>query len=162
MNEIQKEIVSQLKKFRMNNIEPFMEEDDRDEMFRMDIYQKIGELGFAGITVPEEFGGAGMSLTDQCIAFMEIAKSSVPYAVTLSVSAMVQNILKEWGNQKQKEKYLPPLASGQAIGSFALSESSSGSDAVSLKTTAKKTDGGYKLLYDKGTKPSDIKNGSMG
>lgn len=145
MNETQKEIQKALARFRLDQIEPHAEHDDRDEVFRKEIYQSLGELGFGGMTLPEEFGGAGMAYEDACVAFEEIAKSSVAYAVTLSVSTMVQSIINNFGTQAQKAKYLPPLTSGQEIGAFALSESSAGSDASSLKTTAKKVDGGYIL-----------------
>ncbi|EQC52796.1 acyl-CoA dehydrogenase family protein [Bacteriovorax sp. DB6_IX] len=97
------------------------------------------------MTLPEEYGGAGLSYEDFCYALEEISKSSVSYAVTISVSTMTQAILNAFGNEEQKKKYLPELTSGKAIGAFALSESGSGSDAASLKTTAKKVDGGYIL-----------------
>lgn len=145
MNETQKEIQKVLERFRLDKIEPHAEHDDRDELFRKDIYQALGELGFGGMTLPEQYGGAEMLYEDACAAFEEIAKSSVAYAVTLSVSTMVQSIINNYGSEKQKQKYLPALTSGQEIGAFALSESSSGSDASSLKTTAKKVDGGYML-----------------
>ncbi len=145
MNEFQVEIKNQLEKFRLNKIEPFMEEDDRDEKFRTEIFTELGQLGFTGMSIPEEYGGAGMGLEDVCIALSEIAKSSISYAVTISVSSMVQTIINEWGNEDQKKKYLPALTSGEEIGAYCLSESSSGSDAASLKTTAKKTDKGYVL-----------------
>ncbi len=145
MNEMQQEIVAGLRKFRLDKIEPVMEHDDQNSNFRMEIFNELGELGFTGMTVSEDFGGSDLSCEDYTYALEEIAKSSVPYAVTISVSSMVQSILNIYGNQKQKEKYLPPLTSGQAIGAFALSESGAGSDAASLKTTAKKVDGGYIL-----------------
>lgn len=145
MNETQKEIQKVLERFRLDQIEPHAEHDDRDEKFRIEIYRALGELGFGGMTLPEEFGGAEMAYADACVAYEELAKSSVSYAVTLSVSNMVQSILNNFGSQAQKEKYLPSLTSGQEIGAFALSESSAGSDASSLKTTAKKVDGGYIL-----------------
>lgn len=145
MNEMQTEIQEQLRKFRLSKIEPLMEHDDADETFRMDIFKEIGALGFTGMMTPEEFGGAGLGLEDSCVALEEIAKSSVSYAVTISVSNMVQDILKNAASDEQKSKYLPALASGEEIGAFCLSESSSGSDAKSLKTTAKKSEGGYIL-----------------
>lgn len=145
MNEMQKEIQAQLEKFRLAQIEPHIEHDDENENFRMEIYRQIGELGFAGGPLPEEFGGSELSYADFCVALSEIAKSSVSYAVTLSVSTMVQAIINEFGNAEQKKKYLPELTSGQEIGAFALSESSSGSDATALKTSAKKVEGGYIL-----------------
>lgn len=145
MNELQQELTLQLQKFCATNIEPFMEHDDETEEFRMEIFKSLGELGFCGMTLPEEFGGAGLSYEDLAVALEEIAKSSVPYAVTVSVSTMVQSIINEFGNASQKAKYLPELTSGQGIGAFCLSESGAGSDAASLKTTAKKVDGGYVL-----------------
>lgn len=145
MNELQKELSLQLERFRNEKIEPNLEEDDKNENFRMDVFNSLGELGFCGMTLPEEHGGAGLSYQDLCVALAEIAKSSVSYAATISVSTMVQAILNEFGNDDQKKKYLPELTSGKEIGAFCLSESSSGTDAASLKTTAKKADGGYIL-----------------
>ncbi len=145
MNELQLELKNQLEKYRLQKIEPHMEHDDETGTFRMDIFNELGSLGFTGMTLPEEFGGMGLSYEDFSIALSEIAKSSVSYAVTISVSSMVQAILNEFGNDDQKKKYLPALTSGSEIGSFCLSESAAGSDAASLQTTAKKVDGGYVL-----------------
>lgn len=145
MNEFQKELVLNLKKFCETSIEPHMEHDDASGTFRKEIFQGLGDYGVTGITIPEEFGGAGLTYMDYCYALEEIAKTSVPYAVTVSVSSMVQSILFEFGTKSQKEKYLPELTSGREIGAFALSESHSGSDAANMKTTAKKVEGGYIL-----------------
>lgn len=139
MNELQLELKNQLEKYRLQKIEPHMEHDDETETFRMDIFNELGALGFTGMTLPEEFGGMGLSYEDFAIALCEIAKSSVSYAVTISVSSMVQAILNEFGNDDQKKKYLPTLTTGQEIGAFCLSESGAGSDAAALQTTAKKT-----------------------
>lgn len=145
MNDFQKELILSLRKFCKEAIEPHMEHDDAEGKFRMEIFQGLGDYGVTGVTLPEEYGGAGLSYVDYALVLEEIAKWSVPYAVTVSVSSMVQSILKEYGNKGQKEKYLPALTSGQEIGAFALSESHAGSDAANLKTTAKKVDGGYML-----------------
>lgn len=145
MNDLQRELVLSLRKFCADSIEPHMEHDDAEGKFRMEIFQGLGEYGVTGVTLPEEYGGAGLSYLDYSYVLEEIAKSSVPYAVTVSVSGMVQSIIKEFGNKTQRELYLPALTSGQEIGAFALSESHAGSDAANLKTTAKKVDGGYML-----------------
>jgi alkylation response protein AidB-like acyl-CoA dehydrogenase len=145
MNEFQKELILSLRKFCKENIEPHMEHDDHEGKFRMEIFKGLGDYGVTGVTLPTEFGGAGLTYSDYCLVLEEIAKWSVPYAVTVSVSSMVQTIIKEFGNKKQQETYLPALTSGEEIGAFALSESHAGSDAASLKTTAKKTEGGYIL-----------------
>lgn len=145
MNELQKELQSSVEKFCLNQIEPFMEADDHKENFNMDIFHQLGEMGLTGVTLPEQYGGADLSYQDLCVVLEEIAKYSVSYSVTVSVSTMVQSILNLYGNEKQKEKYLPALTAGQGIGAFCLSESHSGSDAAALKTTAKKVEGGYIL-----------------
>lgn len=145
MNELQKELQLSVEKFRLNQIEPHMEADDHNSHFNMDIFHQLGEMGLTGVTLPEQYGGADLSYQDLCVVLEEIAKSSVSYAVTVSVSTMVQSILNLYGNDEQKQKYLPALTAGQEIGAFCLSESHSGSDAAALTTTAKKVDGGYIL-----------------
>jgi alkylation response protein AidB-like acyl-CoA dehydrogenase len=145
MNELQLELKNSVKRFCLDKIEPLMEHDDANSNFRMEIFNQLGELGLTGVTLPEEFGGANLEYQDLCVVLEEVAKYSVSYAVTVSVSTMVQSILNQFGNEEQKKKYLPALTSGEEIGAFCLSESHSGSDAASLKTTAKKVEGGYKL-----------------
>jgi butyryl-CoA dehydrogenase len=145
MNELQLELKSQLEKFCLAKIEPFMEHDDEKEEFRMEIFTELGQLGFCGMTLPEAYGGAGLSYQDGAVALEEIAKYSVAYSVTVSVSMMVQSIINEFGTSNQKSTFLPSLTNGSEIGAFCLSESSAGSDAGSLKTTAKKVEGGYNL-----------------
>ena len=137
MSEFKDEIIKEVRKFRQAAIDPIIEEDDKTETFRMEIFNQLGELGFTGMTTSEAYGGAGLGYTDFCHFLEELSKSSVPYAVTVSVSSMVQSIIEKFGSEQQKQTYLPPLASGAEIGAFALSESGSGSDATNLKTTAK-------------------------
>ena len=150
MNEAEKqELKDQIARFCQERIEPFMEEDDRNEVFRKEIYEDLGKLGLCGMTLPPEYGGAGLLLQDLCLALQEIAQYSVPYGVSLSVSSMVQGLINEFGTPEQKEKYLPTLTSGQEIGSFCLSEAGAGSDAAALETKAKKTPEGYLLKGNK-------------
>ena len=145
MNDLQQELINTIRKFRLDNIEPHAEHDDAELKFRPEIITQLGQLGFCGITTDENYGGAGLAYQDFCWVLEELSKSSVAYAVTVSVSSMVQSIIQAFGNENQKQKYLPTLASGEAIGSFCLSESHSGSDAAAMKTTAKKVEGGYIL-----------------
>jgi len=149
MNEIQSELVAQVAKFCQKHIEPFCEEDDREERFRLEIYQGLGELGLTGIPIPEEFGGAGLGYQELTLVLHEIAKYSVAYAVTLSVSTMCQGMILAFGTPTQKKDHLPALASGKEIAAFGLTESSSGSDPSSLKTTAKLDDKNYLLNGNK-------------
>ena len=145
MTDLALELCANLSKWCQTHIEPFMEHDDEKGSFRMEIFRGLGAQGFTGITLPEEYGGAGLGYREYVAVLEEIAKYSVAYSVTVSVSSMVQTIINEYGTQTQKATYLPALTSGEEIGAFALSESHSGSDAASLKTTAKKVEGGYLL-----------------
>lgn len=145
MNELQLELKNSVERFCFENIEPYMEHDDANENFRMDIFQGLGKMGLAGITIKEKNGGAGLTCIDMCVVLEEIARFSVSYSVTISVSTMVQSIIEKYGTAKHHQTFLPRLTSGDEIGAFCLSESHSGSDAASLKTTAKKVDGGYIL-----------------
>ncbi len=140
-----KELLEQVDRFCQNEVLPHMEEDDEKGYFRPEIFQGFAQLGLTGLTTEEAYEGAALGYQDLCAVLEKIAHYSVPYAITLSVSSMVQGLIQQFANEQQKQKYLPPLASGQAIGAFSLSESHSGSDAASLKTTAKKVEGGYEL-----------------
>ncbi len=145
MNNFHQEITTQIKKYCQNTIEPHIETDDEQSIFKKEIYQGLGELGLAGLTIDEAYGGANLDYQSFCPVLATIAQYSVSYAVTLSVSVMAQSIIESFGNDEQKKTYLPELTSGKEIAAFALSESHSGSDAAALKTTAKKTDKGYIL-----------------
>ncbi len=145
MTNFQSQISNQIKKYCQNTIEPHIETDDEQGIFKKEIYQGLGELGLTGFTIDDTFGGANLDYQSFCPVLATLAQYSVSYAVTLSVSVMAQSIIQTFGNDDQKKKYLPELTSGKEIAAFALSESHSGSDAASLKTTAKKSDGGYIL-----------------
>lgn len=145
MNELQQELKRQIFRFCQEQIEPTVHLDDQNSLFRPEIFAGIANLGLTGIPISENYGGQGLGYQDFIVALEELAKSSVPYAITLSVSTMVQAIIQSYGTEIQKQTYLPALCTGKEIGAFALSESFAGSDAASLKTTAKKVDGGYLL-----------------
>ncbi len=147
--QLESQLCEEIKKFTKKNIWPEASADDEKQIFRKEIYQKLGDLGIAGMTTSEKYNGMGLSYQSYTRALSEVARASVAYAVTLSVSGMVQNIISQFGNNSQKEKYLSELAKGQEIGAFALTESNSGSDASALKSTAKKTKGGYLLQGSK-------------
>jgi len=132
-------------KFAKNEIAPIVDEDERAARFRPELIQKLGDLGLTGIPVPEIYGGAGLGYQEYCAVLEEIAAVSVSYAISVAVTGLPQIMLTLFGNEEQKKKYIPPLASGRAIGAFSLSEASSGSDAGSLRTTAK-LDGDHYVL----------------
>lgn len=144
-NEIQNEIRNLAQKFSESEIKPIVETDEENAIFKPDIIKKLGHLGLTGIPIPEKFGGAGLGYQEYVLALEEIAKHSASYAISVAVSGLPQIILNKFGTEEQKSKYIQPLAKGQHIGAFSLSEASSGSDASSLLTTAEKKNDCYVL-----------------
>jgi alkylation response protein AidB-like acyl-CoA dehydrogenase len=116
---------------------PHVREWDEHQHFPDELMPKLASLGLLGIQFPEQYGGAGMSAIDYCICIEELAR--VDPAVALSVAAhngLCSAHIFLFGNEQQKQKYLPPLTRGQKIGAWGLTESSSGSDAAGMRTTA--------------------------
>lgn len=135
-----------IKDFAEKNIRPVIMEYDEAQKFPMEIMKQLGELGFLGILVPEEFGGAGLGYIEYALIIEELSK--VDPSIGLSVAAhngLCTNHINLFGNPSQKKKYLPDLASGNKIGAWGLTESFSGSDAAGLKSIAIK-DGDYWIL----------------
>jgi alkylation response protein AidB-like acyl-CoA dehydrogenase len=146
LSENQVIIRDTIRDFAEKNIRPFIMEYDESQKFPMDIMQQLGELGFMGILVPEKFGGADLGYIEYALIVEEIAK--VDPSVSLSVAAhngLCTNHINLFGNEEQKKKYLPDLASGKKIGAWGLTEAASGSDAAGLRSTAVK-DGDYYIL----------------
>ncbi len=135
---IQNELRELTRKFAEKELRPIIEEDERVERFRPELINKLGELGLTGIPVPEQFDGAGLGYQEYAATIEELAAVSSAYAISVAVTGLPQVILNTFGNDRQKQKYIPPLARGEHIGAFSLSEASSGSDAGSLRTTAKR------------------------
>jgi len=134
-----------VREFAQNEIAPFVERMEQGE-FPREILNKMAELGLMGITIPEEYGGAGMDFTSYIIAIHEISKVSATVGVILSVHTSVgTNPILYFGTEEQKKKYVPKLASGEYLGAFCLTEPSAGSDAKSLKTKAVR-EGDYYIL----------------
>jgi len=147
--ETQSHLRDLARKFATKEMLPHIEQDERDERFRPEWIRALGELGLTGIPVVEEHGGAGLGYQENADALEEVARVSAGYAISLAVTGLPQVILSKFGSQKQKEKWIRPLAEGRAIGAFSLSEAGSGSDAASLRTTACR-DGEFYVLQ--GTK----------
>ncbi|WP_318616974.1 acyl-CoA dehydrogenase [Sporosarcina sp. YIM B06819] len=134
-----------VRNFAKTEIEPFIPRMEAGE-FPRDILKKMGQLGLMGITVPEKYGGSGMDFVSYISAIHELSKVSAVVGVILSVHTSVgTNPIMYFGNEEQKDRYLPKLASGEYLGAFCLTEASSGSDAGSLKTRAVKKDDHYVL-----------------
>jgi isovaleryl-CoA dehydrogenase len=125
--------------FASNEIAPRADEIDKTNTFPRDLWPKIGALGLHGITVEEEYGGAGLGYLEHCVAMEEISRASA--AVGLSYGAhsnLCVNQLRRNGSDLQKRKYLPKLISGENVGALAMSEPGAGSDVVSMRTRADK------------------------
>lgn len=134
-----------VRQFADSEIAPFIEKMELGE-FPRKVLSKMGELGLMGITVPEEYGGAGMDFTSYILAINEISKVSAVVGVILSVHTSVgTNPILYFGTEEQKKKYVPKLASGEWLGAFCLTESEAGSDAGALKTRAVKQGDHYVL-----------------
>ncbi len=139
INENQKMIADMIRDFGKKEIIPNQMEWDESQEFPVDLFHKLGELGLMGVLVPTEYGGSGFSYTEYVTAITEISKidGSIGLSVAAHNSLCTGHIL-QFGNEEQKKKWLPKLASGEWIGAWGLTEANTGSDAGNLRTTAKK------------------------
>ncbi|KAF3071558.1 acyl-CoA dehydrogenase NM domain-like protein [Trichoderma camerunense] len=119
---------------------------DKSNAFPMEMWEKMGEAGFLGVTADEDYGGLGMGYQAHCIVLEEMSRASGSIALSYAAhSQLCVNQISLNGSPEQKQKYLPGLIAGTSVGALAMSESGSGSDVVSMRTSAKAVDGGYVL-----------------
>ncbi len=150
MNFALGETINQLRdmvyKFAQAEIAPRAAEIDKNNEFPMDLWRKFGDLGLLGMTVSEEYGGVDMGYLAHTIAIEEISRASASVGLSYGAhSNLCVNQIYRNGNDSQRAKYLPKLISGEHIGALAMSETTAGSDVVSMKLRADKVDGGYLL-----------------
>lgn len=146
INENQQMIADMIRKFGNEHIRPkFMEWDETQE-FPLQVFKKLGELGLMGVLVPTEYGGSGFTYTEYVTAIVELSKicGSIGLSMAAHNSLCTGHILA-FGNEEQKKKYLPKLATAEWIGAWGLTETGTGSDSGGMATTAKK-DGDYYVL----------------
>ena len=137
LSEEHKLVQQMARDFAVNKLQPGVIERDEAQKFPKDLLQEMGELGLMGMMVSPEYGGGGMDTVSYVLALEEISKWDASAAVILSVNnSLVCWGLEHFGTEEQKEKYLRPLAMGEMIGSFCLSEPEAGSDATQQRTTA--------------------------
>ncbi|CUJ21433.1 isovaleryl-CoA dehydrogenase [Cognatishimia activa] len=137
-------------RWAQERVRPMAQEIDQNNEFPAELWKEMGELGLLGVTVSEEFGGAGMGYLAHVIVTEELARASA--SVSLSYGAhsnLCVNQIKLNGNDEQKAKYLPKLVSGEHVGALAMSETSAGSDVVSMKLRAEKKNDRYVLNGNK-------------
>ncbi|MBL3584025.1 isovaleryl-CoA dehydrogenase [Rhodovulum sulfidophilum] len=133
-------------RWAQERVRPMAAAIDRDNVFPAELWREMGDLGLLGITVPEAYGGAGMSYLAHAIAIEEIARASA--SVSLSYGAhsnLCVNQIKLNGSEEQKRKYLPGLISGAQVGALAMSEAGAGSDVVSMQLRAERRNDHYRL-----------------
>lgn len=146
LNEEDRLIMETARDYAQANLEPRALKGNTEEYFDQDIAKEMGEMGLLGLTIPEEYGGAGASQTAYGLVAREVERVDSGYRSFMSVqSSLVMYPISTFGTEEQKQKFLPKLATGEMIGCFGLTEPDHGSDPGSMVTTAVKTDGGWKL-----------------
>ncbi len=132
--------------YAREKIAPVVMKYDESQDFPTDIVRELGEMGFMGVAFPEEYGGAGFSMTAYAIVVEEIGAIDPSIGLTVAAhNSLCTNHIYLFANEEQKKKYLPDLATGRKVGSWGLTENVSGSDAGAMNTTAIKKDGYYYL-----------------
>jgi alkylation response protein AidB-like acyl-CoA dehydrogenase len=150
LTETQRQVKQLARDFAEKEIAPFVRKYDEKGEFPFEIMKKLGEIGFLGITFPEEYGGSGLKYLDYVVIIEEISR--VDPSIGLSVAAhngLCTNHIYCFGDENQKRKYLPELCTGKKIGAWALTEPQAGSDAANLLTTAVKENSYYILNGNK-------------
>ena len=157
LTQDQKEIQALTRDFAKAEIDPYAAEWDREHHFPRDLFAKLAELGLMGACVPEEYGGAGVDFLSYILVLEELSRADAGVGVTVAVhtSAVTLPIL-HFGTAEQQARFVPPLARGEYLGAFALTEPEAGSDAGSLKTRADPDgDGGATFRFRLPAPPED-------
>ncbi|HJW44570.1 MAG TPA: acyl-CoA dehydrogenase [Geothrix sp.] len=149
----------EVRRFAEKEIRPHVMAWDETKTFPMEVVKRLGEMGMMGVIFPEEYGGAGMGYLEYAVVVEELSRVDGSVGITVAAhNSLCSNHIFAMGSEAQKQKYLRPLASGQAIGAWGLTEPGSGSDAGSLRTAARK-EGSHYILN--GTK-TFITHGTVG
>ena len=146
LSDEQREIQSLAREIADSEIAPNAPEWDREHRFPRDLFAKLGELGLMGVCVPEELGGAGADFVAYVLVLEELSRADAGVGVTVAVHTSAATLpIVMFGTEEQKARFVPPLARGEVLGAFALTESGSGSDAGSLRTTAVPDGEGWRI-----------------
>jgi alkylation response protein AidB-like acyl-CoA dehydrogenase len=145
LDEEQLEIRNMVRQFTAQEVAPYAGEWDEQYTFPREVYAKMAGLGLMGMAVPEELGGTMLSRLGGAIVYEELAKGDMATAVGLSVHNMIAGSLAHFGNEQQRQRWVPRLAAGELIGAFSLSEAAAGSDAASLQCRAERDGDEYIL-----------------
>jgi alkylation response protein AidB-like acyl-CoA dehydrogenase len=143
LTEEQQMLQAAAREFAQNELAPVAAQFDASGEFPFETIRKAGELGFMGVEVPVEYGGAGMDAISYALMMEEIAAADAAHSTIISVNnSLYCGALLQFGTEEQKQRYVKPIASGQAIGAYGLTEPQSGSDAANMKVRAVKSDDG--------------------
>ena len=145
LSQEQEAIARTAREFGERKIAPLAAAWDEAEEFPRSVVAELGDLGFAGLLIPEEYGGAGLDRLTMAVALEELSRADMSLAATLAVQNMTASIIHRFGSEEQRRKWVPPLAGGQSLGAFALTEPGAGSDAASLETRAAREGSAYVL-----------------
>ena len=146
LNDEQRAIQETAREFARREVDPIVEETDESQKFPREVMRKAGELGFLGVIFPEEYGGAGLGYIEYVIVVTELSR--VDPSVGISVAAhnsLCSNHIYKFGDEEQRRRWLVPLARGEKIGAWSLTEPNAGSDAAGTRTRAERVDGGWIL-----------------
>ncbi len=139
LTEEQKQLRQMVRDFAEKELRPVAAKNDRSCTFPKEQIKKIGELGLMGVTIPTEYGGSGMDPISYCIVIEELSRVCASTGVIVSVNnSLACEVIKNFGSDYQKEKFLIPMAKGETLGAYCLTEPQSGSDAANQKTSAKR------------------------
>jgi alkylation response protein AidB-like acyl-CoA dehydrogenase len=146
LTDDQREIQALARDFAQAEIEPNAARWDRDHEFPRELYGKLAELGLMGVCVPEEYGGAGADFLSYILVLEELSRADAGVGVTVAVHTSACTLpLLMYGTDEQRARFVPPLARGEGIGAFALTEAESGSDAGALRTRAEPDGDGWRI-----------------
>ncbi len=138
------------REFADREIVPRARENDRNEHFDLDLVAKLGEMGYLGSIVSEQYGGRGIDYRTYALIVEEVGRGDSSARTMVSVqTSLVCSSIERWGTEEQKQRWLPRLCSGEALGCFGLTEPGTGSDAANLATRAERVDGGWRLTGQK-------------
>lgn len=147
------------REFALREIDPIVDEIDEHQKFPREVIRKAGELGFLGVIFPEEYGGAGLGYLEYVLVITELSKVDPSVGISIAAhNSLGTNHIYKFGNAEQRKRWVTPLASGEKIAAWGLTEAGSGSDAAAARTSAKKVDGGWVLNGSK----AFITHGSVG
>jgi alkylation response protein AidB-like acyl-CoA dehydrogenase len=142
----QQEIKTQVAEFADREVAPYAAELDREDRVPFETLEKLAGIGFMGLCVPEEYGGAGSDFLSYCLMLGEISRADAGVGVTLAVHTSAGTLpIVAYGDEDQKARWVPDLARGNKLGAFALTEPTTGSDAAAIQTTSERVDGGYRI-----------------